>query len=87
MAGLVGAVVGAVAFDLVGAFAFPLAKTDSPISQTWATRLLARLLVTIGTAASLALLLTGPRNVAPVSCAETAAPSTEPPSPDLSTVH
>ena len=82
VAGLAGAVLGAVAFDVVGAFAFPLAKTDSPISRTWASRLLARLLVTIGTAATLALLLPAPRNVVPVSHAETAPPTTEPPSPD-----
>jgi hypothetical protein len=60
-AGFAGAVVGSVAFDVIGAFAFPLAKTDSPISQTWTSRLLARLLVSVGTAAVVALLLPGPR--------------------------
>ena len=67
VAGLVGAVVGGVAFDLVGAFAFPLAKTDSPISQTWATRLLARLLVTVGTAACLATVARARRISVPTS--------------------
>jgi len=60
-AGLVGAVLGAVAFDLVGAFAFPLAKTDSPISLTWPSRLLARLLVCVATAAVVALVVSVPR--------------------------
>jgi hypothetical protein len=54
MAGLAGAVLGTIAFHLVGALAFPLAKTDGLFSLTWPTRLLARLLVSLGTAAALA---------------------------------
>jgi hypothetical protein len=61
VAGLVGAVVGSVAFDLIGGFAFPLAKTDSAISLTWPSRLLARLMVSALTAAVIALLLPAPR--------------------------
>jgi len=46
IAGFAGALIGAFAFDLGrGCFAFPLAKTDDPISRTWITRLMARLLV------------------------------------------
>jgi hypothetical protein len=56
-AGLVGAVLGAVAFELIGAVFFDAAETDQPISETWPTRLLARLLVTVGTAVAIALLL------------------------------
>ena len=56
-AGFAGALVGAVAFDLIGAVAFPGAKTDDPISQTWVTRLMARLLVTLATAAAVSLVL------------------------------
>jgi hypothetical protein len=56
-AGFIGALVGAVAFELIGAVAFPGAKTDDPISRTWATRLMARLLVTAATAAALTLVL------------------------------
>jgi hypothetical protein len=54
-AGLVGAVLGAVAFDLIGAFAFPFADTGAPVSTTWQSRLLARLLVTTATAAVVSL--------------------------------
>jgi hypothetical protein len=50
-AGLAGAVLGAIAFELIGAGLFPLASTGQPISTTWPTRLLARLMVTVATAA------------------------------------
>ncbi len=56
-AGFAGALVGAVAFDLIGAVAFPGARTDDPISRTWVTRLMARLLVTVATAAAVSLVL------------------------------
>ena len=56
-AGFAGALVGAVAFDLIGAVAFPGAMTDDPISRTWVTRLMARLLVTVATAAAVSLVL------------------------------
>jgi hypothetical protein len=59
--GFAGAVLGSVAFDLIGAFAFPLAKTDSPLARTWVPRLIARALVSVGTAAGVALLLPAPR--------------------------
>jgi hypothetical protein len=57
VAGFAGAVVGSVAFDLIGGFAFPLAKTDSAISLTWESRLFARLMVSSSTAAVVALLV------------------------------
>jgi hypothetical protein len=60
-AGLVGAVLGAIAFDLAGAGLFPLASTGDPVSTTWPTRLMARLLVTLATAAVVILLLPEPR--------------------------
>ena len=50
-AGSVGAVLGTIAFELVGAAFFPLANTGQPISSTWPTRLMARLLVTVAAAA------------------------------------
>jgi hypothetical protein len=56
-AGFAGALVGAIAFDLIGVVAFPGAKTDDPISRTWVTRLMARLLVTVATAAAVSLVL------------------------------
>ena len=49
--------IGAVAFDLIGVIAFVGAKTDDPISRTWVTRLMARLLVTVATAAAVSLVL------------------------------
>ncbi len=61
MAGLVGAVLGTVVFEVIGAVAFPMAETDEPISETWTTRLMARLLVTLGTALVVVLLLPEPR--------------------------
>jgi hypothetical protein len=57
MSGLAGAVVGAITFELTGGTFFSLAETSRPISATWPTRLIARLLVTMGTATALALTL------------------------------
>jgi len=46
LGGLVGAAIGAAAYELIGAFAFPSRDhTTSPVSWSLATRLLARLLV------------------------------------------
>jgi hypothetical protein len=59
-AGLVGGVLGALAFELIGAVFFAAAETDEPISETWPTRLMARLFVTVGTAAAIALLMPNP---------------------------
>ena len=56
-AGFIGAVLGAIAFDLVGAGLFSLAETGEPISATWASRLAARLLVALATAAGVILIL------------------------------
>ena len=61
VAGFAGAVLGAIAFDLIGGVLFPLANTGQPISTTWPTRLLARLLVTVATAGVVILLLPGSR--------------------------
>jgi hypothetical protein len=70
VAGCVGAVLGALAFELIGAVIFPSANTNYPISETWPTRLLARLLVTVGTALTVALLLPEPRSAAAALPAE-----------------
>jgi len=56
-AGFAGALLGAVAFDLLGVIAFAGAKTDEPISRTWVTRLIARLLVTVATTVAVSLVL------------------------------
>ncbi len=55
--GLLGAVLGAVAFDLVGAAFFMQADTGDPISTTWPSRLMARLMVALLTAAGVILSL------------------------------
>jgi hypothetical protein len=56
-AGLIGAVLGSVAYDIIGAVFFQAANTDEPISEAWPTRLLACLLVTVGAAVALAVSL------------------------------
>jgi hypothetical protein len=56
-AGFLGAVLGTIVMELIGAAFFADAATVKPISTTWATRLLARVLVTAGTAAGLILIL------------------------------
>jgi hypothetical protein len=75
LAGLLGAVLGAVAFEVIGAVFFTSANTSRPISETWLTRLLARLLVAIGTAATLALLLPEPGDGVAKQEADTSAPA------------
>jgi hypothetical protein len=46
-----GAVLGTIVFDVMAVAIFPLANTAQPISTTWPSRLLARLMVTKATAA------------------------------------
>ena len=55
MAGLVGALLGSIAFDLVGGVLYVNDWTVKPISESWQTRLMARVMVTIGTAVALVL--------------------------------
>jgi hypothetical protein len=45
--GLLGAFLGTIVYDLLGAVVAPLAQTGAPLSTTWATRLLARVAVTV----------------------------------------
>ncbi len=52
-AGFAGGLLGAIAFDLIGAAIFPLANTGEALSTTWPSRLLARMLVGLGTAGAL----------------------------------
>jgi hypothetical protein len=63
LGGLVGAVLGAIGFDLIGAAFFTSANTHFPISQTATTRLLARLLVALATAGVMVLFLAEPREL------------------------
>jgi hypothetical protein len=50
--GAVGVAIGTLGYDLLGAFFFPLAETGKPISEAWATRLMAFLLVPLTAAAA-----------------------------------
>ena len=62
--GLMGAIVGTIAYDAIGGAITPLAGTADAISTTWPTRLLARLLVAISTAVAIDLTIratNGPR--------------------------
>ncbi|QEH38839.1 hypothetical protein OJF2_74490 [Aquisphaera giovannonii] len=54
MGGLLGACAGAMAYELLGAIAFPLDETSNPISLTSRTRLLGRLAVATLASAGLA---------------------------------
>ncbi len=60
-AGFAGAVLGTIAFELIGGGLFPFANTGQPISTTWPTRLMARLMVTVATAVALILILPSSR--------------------------
>ncbi len=64
IAGFFGAVVGTVVFELAGGLFFPLAATHQPISETWPTRLMARLLVALGTAGVVISVLVKPEHKA-----------------------
>ena len=55
LGGLLGGTAGALVYEMVGALAFPLAKTSGPIATTWDARLLAQLAVTILTSGGVAM--------------------------------
>ena len=59
--GLVGAVAGAALYEVLGAAIDPMALTSAPISKTWTSRLLARLLVAACVGLMLALSIAPPR--------------------------
>ncbi len=75
IAGFLGALLGAIAFDLIGAAYFFNAECDEPISNTWVTRLMARMLVTVGAALTVVLFLPEPESAARSHQLETATPS------------
>lgn len=54
--GLVGAILGTILYDVIGAAAAPMAGTSDALSHTRPTRLLASLLIPLGTAAGIALI-------------------------------
>jgi hypothetical protein len=55
LGGLAGAALGTIAYELIGAAAFPAAQTTQFVSATWPTRLLARLAVAVTAAAGVGL--------------------------------
>ena len=61
---LVGACVGTAIYEVIGAAIDPLALTSDPISKSWWTRLMARLLVTVGVGMAICLSLPSARRVA-----------------------
>jgi outer membrane lipoprotein SlyB len=61
LGGLLGALAATFIYDVVGGLAFPLAKTAEPLSESWATRLLARLLVACCTAVGVGFGVRGAR--------------------------
>ncbi len=61
-AGLMGALLGAVAYDLIGALLFPLARTADPVAATALNRLVSRLMVSLATALFVSLSLSEPRS-------------------------
>ena len=55
LGGLVGGLLGAIIYELIGAFVFPMSATTKPISESGVTRLIARLAVSIFSAAGAVL--------------------------------
>lgn len=76
LGGLLGAVLGTIAYDVIGATLAPLAETSEAISRTWPTRLLARLLLAVGTAGGIALTALSPTS--PAKTSDVSAPDTSP---------
>lgn len=67
LAGLGGAVLGAIVFDLIGASLFPLDDTIQPISITRTTRFLARIILAVATTGIVILSLPGsPKGVSDI---------------------
>jgi hypothetical protein len=52
---------GTVAYEIVGAFVFPLARTYQPVATAWGARLVAAMAVTTLAAAGAALAVADPR--------------------------
>ncbi len=68
LAGLLGASLAAIVYDLIGASLLPQARTDEPLAVIWTGRILACMLVAVGSAvavATLALPDTSPTSLQP----------------------
>jgi hypothetical protein len=60
LGGLIGALFGTVLYEVVGAVAFPLARTVQPLALTWGPRVLARFSVAVLAAVGAALAVDDP---------------------------
>jgi hypothetical protein len=60
--GAIGAAMGTLLYEVLGAFLFPLAETSKPISEAWQTRLMAFLLVALATAAGILAFAEAPKD-------------------------
>lgn len=60
LGGLLGAIAGALAYEVIGTMAFPLDRTANPVSATWGSRLFARLAVTLLASAGAAMAVLDP---------------------------
>lgn len=81
VAGVVGAMLGAVAFDVVGTLLLPLGNTGDPIPAAWPARLAARLAVALGTVATMILAIPPAHPTRSGSPVHPAAGGTEPAKP------
>jgi hypothetical protein len=61
LGGLIGALFGTVLYEVVGAVAFPLARTVQPLALTWGPRVLARFSVAVFASVGAALAVDDPR--------------------------
>jgi hypothetical protein len=61
LGGLLGALMGTALYEILGALAFPMSRTDHPVAAAWAPRLLARLLVATLAATATAMAVTDPQ--------------------------
>jgi hypothetical protein len=75
LGGLLGAFVGTLLYEIIGAVFFPLAGTAEPIAESWQPRVLARLLVPVLSALAIGRLVLAPLH------SEKRAESPSPPQP------
>jgi hypothetical protein len=78
LVGLLGAALGAMTYEMIGAVFFDSAKPGEPVSQAAIARLLACLLVTLGAAIAVALALPEPSPLKPEPQADLPAPAAKP---------
>jgi len=71
LGGLLGAIAGAVLYELIGALALPGTKIMEPIAETWGTRLLAQVLAVIPASVGVAALVAEPTPQQPRPAPET----------------